>query len=139
MSPARQVHSNKASVLLLPPAIVHQPDYSQHGAKAMGLVDTDGGIRKDQCMPTCLLLLVMERPVLSQSLQVLSRALAHLRQGPMSPLCTRNPLPRQPGATSPWPTLQTLLYPKLPRSQPRQPSQGQLAAFLQVGCLAAND
>ena len=116
MSPARQVHSNKASVLLLPPAIVHQPDYSQHGVKAIGLVDTDGGIRKDQCMPTWLLLLVMERPV-----------------------CTRNPLPRQPGATSPWPTLQTLLYPKLPRSQPRQPSQGQLAAFLQVGCLAAND
>ena len=93
-----------------------------------------------KCMQICVLLLVTQGPQLSQCLQVTCRALAHLWQQQVRLLCTRRSPPPQPGLDSPRLTLQTLLSPwsKLPQAHQRQPSQRQLAAFLKVGCLAAN-
>ena len=94
-----------------------------------------GRRQKVQCMQICVLLLVTQGPQWGQCLQVTCRALPHLRQQQVRPLCTRRP---PLGLNSPRLTLQTLLSPwsKLPQSHQRQPSHRQPAAFLQVGCLA---
>ena len=90
-----------------------------------------------------LLLLMTQEPQWSQCLQVTGRALSHLRQRRVRPLCTRRPLPTQLILDSPWLALQTLqtllsLWNKLPQSHLRQLSQRQVAAFLQVGYMAAH-